>query len=120
MPYDPLQGIISAQGSIIQHFVFMFVTLYILDVAEPVTSVKENLGLESVMIKRLRIDADGNAQPMEIETSSFYIECLTQAVEGQQRQIFYLEDNLRQAMIPLIFMHLACCISIAVAQYISA
>ena len=61
MPYDPLQGIFSAQGSIIQHFVFTFVTLYILDVAEPVTSVKEDLGLESAMIKRLRIDEDGNA-----------------------------------------------------------
>ena len=47
----------------------MLVAPYIFYVAEPVTSVKDNLGLESVMIKRLRIDADGNAQPMEKETS---------------------------------------------------
>ena len=79
----------------------MIVTFYILYVAEPVTSVKKNLGLDSVEIKKLRIDADGNVQPHILlgETSSLYIECLTQATEGQQRQIFYLEDNLWQAMI---------------------
>jgi len=69
------------------------------------TMVKDNPKLVDVieegfiMVNRLMVDPDsGEAERFQKPSDGSYIECLTQEVQGQPRQIFYLEDNLRQAM----------------------
>ena len=49
-----------------------------------------------------------------------YLECITRPNDSGDPQLFYLEDNLRQAFGPLILMHLACVVILLIMHVVQA
>ena len=109
VPLDPLQGMFLAQGTLVQHFIFAMVSIYILNIAEPLRRVEgEN---ETVVVPY----ADGSSGTETVETS--YLECLTRT---EPRELILTKDHLLQAFDYLIPMHIACFTAILASRWISS
>lgn len=108
IPLDPMQGMVLAQGHLLQHLVFAIIAMWLMEIVEPLDYYET----EPIDIS---YSNPNNATQSDWQGEGYYIRCFT-----VDNGVAYFEDRLKNALGPLIYMHFYCATAQLLTQILAA